>query len=349
MGAGGTPGDERLPLGKLSTGALGFLLDRFGPVATRDAGSRVVCGARVGSDVAVLDMGDRYLVSKVDPITFATEEIGYYAVHINANDVATSGAIPRWFSSTILMPPSTTGAAAERIFADVAAACQSLGVEVIGGHTEVTHSISHPIVVGAMLGEVTKEKLVTSSGGQPGDALVVTKGIVLEGTAICALERRAELLVRGFTDAQVAAATRLLHDPGLSIVPECRIACDHFPVHAIHDPTEGGLANGIAELCSSSGVGCLIDERKIPEIPGSREICAAFGLRPLGTITSGTGLIALPADQGNALVGSLANHGIPAAVVGQLTPAHEGLRLVTRDGSSVPLAYSDTDEITKIF
>src|SRR6266480_2934245 len=186
-----------LPIGKHRAETLQAIFDKH---PLRDP--RVVVGPRVGEDAAVIDMGDRYLVATTDPITFATDEIGWYAVQVNANDIAVRGARPRWFLATLLLPPRTTTEAS------VAA--------LFGGHTEITHGLDRPIVVGTMLGEVAKERLVTTGGARVGDAVVLTKGVPLEGAAIIAREKEAELRGRGVPATVIRRAKGFLRAPGLS-------------------------------------------------------------------------------------------------------------------------------------
>ena len=190
-------GMQSLPIGKLRAETLQAIFDKH---HTKDP--RVVVGPRVGEDAAVIDMGDRYLVATSDPITFATAEIGWYALHVNANDIAVRGARPRWFLATLLLPAgATTDASVEALFADLHAACEELEVILVGGHTEITHGLDRPIVAGTMLGEVEKDKLVTTAGARVGDAVVMTKGVPLEGAAIIAREKEAEL--RAFVEKNV--------------------------------------------------------------------------------------------------------------------------------------------------
>src|SRR5438132_12902676 len=110
--------------------------------------SRVLIGPRFGEDCAVIDLGAQYLITKTDPVTFTAEEIGWYAVHVNANDVATMGARPAWFQATIIVPPGSTGALVRRIFQDIDRSAQTLGIAVTGGHTEVSSAVRQPIVAG---------------------------------------------------------------------------------------------------------------------------------------------------------------------------------------------------------
>src|SRR3989442_1524566 len=163
---------QSLPIGKLRAETLQAIFDKH---HTKDP--RVVVGPRVGEDAAVIDMGNRYLIATSDPITFATAEIGWYALHVNANDIAVRGAHPRWFLATLLLPAgATTDASVEALFAELHAACEELEVVLVGGHTEITHGLDRPIVAGTMLGEVDKDKLVTTAGARGGGAVVLNKG-----------------------------------------------------------------------------------------------------------------------------------------------------------------------------
>lgn len=227
---------DTLPVGKLPPHLLVPLLARYAPPAPG-----VVVGPGLGLDAAVVELDGRLLVAKSDPITFATDEIGWYAVHVNANDIAALGATPRWFLATLLLPEAaTTAALVDTLLAQVAAACAEVGAALVGGHTEISYGLERPILVGTMLGETTRERLVTAGGAQVGDAVLLTKSVALEGTALIAREKADAL---GDLEADLAArAGAFLHDPGISIVRDAAIATAHGHVHAMHDPTEGGVA-----------------------------------------------------------------------------------------------------------
>jgi hydrogenase maturation factor len=323
---------------------LGGLLARHAPTDPR-----VIVGPRLGEDAAVIDMGDRYLVATSDPVTFATADLGWYALQVNANDVAVRGARPRWFLATLLLPEGRTDeAAVTEMFAQLGAACEELEVALVGGHTEVTYGLDRPIAVGTMLGEVAKDRLVTTGGARIGDAVVLTKGIPLEGAAIIAREREAELLALGMPAAMVSRARGFLRRPGLSVVPEAEIACELATVHAMHDPTEGGLATALHELAGAAGVGLRIDRSRIPLIPEGRELCRAFGLDPLGTIASGALLMTLDPAEAGTVIHALAREGIDSHFIGQVVPPGEGVMLV--DGArQEPMPLFEQDEITRIF
>jgi hydrogenase expression/formation protein HypE len=333
-----------LPVGKLRPAFLGALLTRH-PITD----PRVFVGPGVGEDAAVLDMGDRFLVATSDPITFATDDPAWYAVQVNVNDIAVRGACPRWFLATLLLPEGRTDEeAVARLFEEIMAACAEVDVTLVGGHTEVTAGLERPIVVGTMLGEVAKDKLVTTGGARVGDAVVLTKGVPLEGAALIAREKEAELRAQGIRPAVIARAKGFLRQPGLSVLPEAEIACELATVHAMHDPTEGGVATALHELAIAAGVGLRIDRSRITVVPEGAELCRVFGLDPLGTIASGSLLMTLsPADAG-VVIHALAREGIDSHYIGQVVPREQGLLLV--DGSyQEPLPIFEQDEITKLF
>ncbi|MCS6844736.1 MAG: AIR synthase family protein [Caldilineales bacterium] len=333
-----------LPAGKLPNALLDELLRRF---PSHDP--RLIVGPQMGVDAAVIDFGATYLVAKTDPITFATDAIGWYAVNVNANDIAVMGGTPRWFLATALLPEGkTTPALAEAIYDQLAAACAELGVALAGGHTEITVGLDRPIIVGAMLGEVEPARLVRSSGVRPGDSIVLVGSAAIEGTAIIARERERELLDLGFDPALVRRSQAFLYDPGISVVRAARLATQAAAVHAMHDPTEGGLATGLWEMAQASGVGLAIDFDAVPVAPETQALCDAFGLDPLGVIASGALLVALAAEEAPRLQAELADAGLTAAVIGRAVVPEEGLT-ARRGGRPTAFPRFPVDEIARLF
>ena len=306
----------------------------------------VLVGPRMGEDAAVVELGDRLLVAKSDPITFATDDIGWYAVQVNANDVACTGGVPRWFLATLLAPESFTEKEAEAVYDQILAACNALGIALIGGHSEVTYGLDRPIVMGTMLGEVVRDELITTGGAQEGDSIVITRGIAIEGAAILAKEHREELIAAGAAPSTIDAASRFLHEPGISVIAAARIACSAAEVHSLHDPTEGGLVTGLREVAHASGMGLAVEQSSIPVLPECEEICRALGLDPLGLLASGCLLITLPAAQAPTLLGALEAAGIFGCEVGQVIAPEEGLIMVGYEGE-VPLPEFSRDELAR--
>jgi len=334
-----------LPIGKLEPRFLQYLLKNYTHTA-RD--QRVLVGPSIGEDATVIDFGATCLVAKTDPITFATDEIGWYAVQVNSNDIAVAGGLPRWFLATVLLPQDKTDEAlVESIFSQLAEACAQLGISLCGGHTEVTYGLNRPIVVGQMLGEVPRGQIVSTGGGQPGDALLLSKGIAIEATAIIAREKHDELSRRHLPDF-LASCRELLHSPGISVLREARLAMEAAPIHAMHDPTEGGLATGLWELATASNTGVIIEMDAIPILPQTKILCDEYELDLLGVIASGALLLAVEPGYAAAVLDSWKSAGIEGAIIGQLVEKGQGLRLV-RDGTVDALPQFRRDEITRLF
>ena len=311
---------------------------------------RLVVPPGLGEDAAVIDFGDRYLVAKTDPITFATDAIGWYAIHVNANDIASMGAVPRFFLATIIVPEDQASEAlVESIFRSIHEAAAELDITVCGGHTEFTHGIDRPIVVGQMLGEVERDRLVRSSGLVPGDSILLTKGMAIEATAIIAREKRHELLGRGYDVAFLDRCAEYLTDPGISVVADARLATGAGQVHAMHDPTEGGAATGLMEIALASGVGLEVLEEGLYISPDSARLCTEYGLDPFGVISSGALLIGCPAGDETAIARALRGAGIDAHRIAEVRGPDFGLQLRRCDHTLVPLPRFEVDEITRLF
>ena len=336
---------QMFPPGKLPAEFLRRLFQRL-PCA--DPSVRM--GPRVGEDAAVIDLGDRYLVAKADPITFATEQIGRYLVHVNANDVACLGARPRWLLVTCLLPEAGSGVALlDDLARDLAAACEELGIVVCGGHTEITLGLDRPVLAGFLLGEVEKERLVDKGRIRPGDRLLLTKGIAVEGTAVIVREKRA-LLAGRIPEDLLERGAGLLLDPGISVVRDARIAVEAAggDLHGMHDPTEGGLVQGLHELADRAGVGLRVDRESIPVLAETRAICDLLGIDPMGLLASGALLMAATPAAADRVGDALRSEGIPCAEIGETVSGAEGRHWVS-PRREAPLPAFARDELVRVF
>lgn len=334
---------EILPVGKLDMDVLRGLLNRY---ALPD--SRVVVGPKIGGDAAVIDFGEKYLVAKTDPITFATEAMGWYLVHINANDIACSGAIPRWLLATILLPQgASTKMTVDRIFSQISEACRSINVSLVGGHTEVTQGLPRPIVVGHMLGEVERDGLVTSSGAEPGDEILLTKGIAIEGVALLARGKETHLLEKGYSEEFIERCKNFIYYPGISVLEEALIATRAAKVTSMHDPTEGGLATGIVELAEASSVGVEVFLDRITVYDECRTLCKEFGLDPLGVIASGSLLLTASPRDAYILREEFAKRKIDCTCIGRVVEKEKKRVIVSPEGRRALHAYGQ-DEVTRV-
>ncbi|MGD2127101.1 MAG: AIR synthase family protein [Desulfobacteraceae bacterium] len=331
-----------LPTGKIAPDILGKLITDY-----THTGGRVLIGAGIGEDAAIIDMGDIYLVAKTDPITHVTSEIGRYAVYINANDVAAMGGKPLWFLATLLMPVGSRTSEVENIFSQISESCKALGVIYCGGHTEVSSSVNNPVLIGQMLGEVSRAELKPSSGAHEGDDLIMTKSAAIEGTAIIALEKEKELGTH-FPERLILRAQNYLHRPGISIVKEATVVTPFKGVHALHDPTEGGVATGIFEMATASGLGVEVYYDRIPVSEETHELCRYYGVDPLGTFASGSLLIAASPEVSQDALDALAKESIAATRIGVLVDQEQGMKLL-KGSESMPLPVYHQDELSRIF
>ena len=333
-----------LKAGKLPPDLLGRLL---ADIPNTD--HRVKLGPRVGEDAALIGMGGgRYLAAKTDPITFATDLIGWYLVQINCNDLAVMGATPKWLMTTLLLPEGIAIEEVEEIFQQVTGACSEQGIELVGGHTEVTYGLPRPMAIGVLLGEVDEGAIVLTSGVRDGDAILLTKGVAIEGTAVLAREAGQTLLRAGVSEQIVEAASALLFTPGIGVRREAELLRTAVDVHAMHDPTEGGIASGLAEMAKASGIGLTVDREAISILPECSAICDALGLDPLGLIASGALLMAVAPENAGAALAALEAEGISATVIGHADGKQAGVTLRSEAGVQ-PMPTFARDELARYF
>ena len=331
-----------LPAGKLPNDFLAELLARY-----RITDPSVIVGPSVGEDTAAVTIGgDTVLVLKTDPITFATESIGRYAVLINANDLATAGAEAHWMLATILLPCGFSRSQVRLIFVDLHEACQSQNITLCGGHTEITDAVCRPVVTGMLTGTIARDDLIQKQRMTPGDRVLLTKGVAVEGTAIIATEFKDLLLEKGMDEQEIDACRTL--QTLLSILPEARIAWDNGGVSALHDVTEGGIATALMELSLAGGRGIRILCERIPVYPRTRRMAQILGLDPLGLIGSGSLLICCRPHHARQLMADLDKANIAVTDIGEVTSADAGIEAL-ENGQSVPWPRFDVDEITRLF
>ena len=266
---------------------------------------------------------------------------------MNANDVAALGALPRWLLLSLLLPEKGSDATrVEEIFSQVHGACQALGVTLCGGHTEITYGLDRPIAIGFMLGEMKKGDLVRTSGARVGDHLILTKGIAIEGTATLALEMGARL-EKLVGEELVVRGRRFLKEPGISVVRDAQILCRTGNPHAMHDPTEGGLATGLWELAQASGKGLIVDLDLVYRFPETVAFCQVLDLDPLGVLASGAMLVSCAPQESALMIEALASEGIQATRIGLVTDGPASVQIQTEDGQ-MPMPTFERDELLRV-
>ena len=332
-------GSTRFQVGKVPP----FALQRaVYPYLGRKSRSLLV-GPGIGRDAAAIRYGRKVLVFSADPITGTTTHIGSHSVHINANDIATTGARPTWYLCTILLPPGTNEESLRRIMEDMDRAAKGLGIALVGGHTEVTRGLVRPIIAGFMVGETDQDHLLSADGGHEGDTVLLTKTAGLEGTAIIASDHADRL--RNL-DAETLQRARSFSEQ-ISILKEALRTARIRGVHAMHDPTEGGVLNGLWELAEASNMGIEIYGDKIPVALETKAVCSALGLDPLKLMSSGSLLVAVDSSRVEAVARALNRLPVRVSEVGRLLPADKG-RYLVRGSRRQRLESVPRDELYKL-
>lgn len=301
----------------------------------------VLIGAAVGEDCTAISIPEEEVfIMSVDPITGTTKDIGPLAVNITINDLASAGAKPVGIMLSILLPESVEESELALMMEQIDSECEKLGIEVMGGHTEITAAVNQPVITVTGVGRVNKDNIVSTSGARPGYDIILTKWSALEGTSIIAKEKEEELL-KQFAPAFVETAKG--YDKYLSVLPEAAVAVKS-KVKAMHDVTEGGVFGALWEMAESSGVGLDIDLKAIPFKQETIEICNYFDINPYMLISSGSMLMA--AEDGNRLVRELERAGIKATIIGCATDGND--RIVRNGDETRYLEPPKSDELYKV-
>ena len=331
-----------LPAGKLPNDLLREFLNQF---IFNDPS--IIINPGVGEDTAAVNVEpEEVLVLKSDPITFATDSIGQYAVLINANDIATSGAKPRWLLTTLLFPSGVTPSEIRQIIDELKLFCRKWDITLCGGHTEITDAVTRPVVTGMMAGTVTRKNLIDKRNMAPGDRVLLTKGVAVEGTAIIAREFGDRLKSLGMNDSEIDTGRQFLAN--ISILTEAKIAAQFEATSAMHDVTEGGLATALEELGIAGGHRIKIDMDTIPVYAQTRKIGQLLDIDPLGLIGSGSLLICCREAGCEALMAAIGKAGIAVICIGEVLGPGHGIT-AEKGKQPTPWPQFETDEITKLY
>lgn len=327
-----------LPPGKIP-------LDILKQVVFKNLGAKreeAILGPAAGIDCAVIDLDDKSLIMKMDPITGALERIGWLAVNVNANDISTFGVQPAFFLSCILLPKKSNRKTVEIICTQMDRAAKELGMAIIGGHCESTPGLKNLIVIGCAIGLTEKGNYVTAAGAKAGDKIILTKTAGIEGTAILASDRE-EKLRNTITRSTIKKAQKFFEK--ISVTKEALTAYENGGVHAMHDPTEGGVAGGIHEMADASCLGFRIVERKIPIATETLQICKTFDIHPLYLIASGSLLIAADTKSAEDIVSGLKKKKILATVIGEFLSSQNQRIIVKKNRTREELPRPVSDEL----
>jgi hydrogenase maturation factor len=269
---------------------------------------------------------------------------------VNINDIATSGAIPRWLLTSLLFPIGTTALQVKQVMKELKEAAQQQDLILCGGHTEITDAVNRPVVVTQAVGTVGSGGLIEKKNMREGDRILLTKGIAVEGTCIIAREFPGLLSDLGLSEAEVEKCRNLLDRPGISILGEAQIAAGSGAVTAMHDITEGGLATALMELSIAGKRRLRVFSDRIPILEETKKVCGLLKLDPLGLIGSGSLLICCAPESAGGLIQSIREAGIEAKDIGEVLKDGLGIEAFDKeDGQGISWPHFEVDEIARLF
>ena len=304
---------KALPEGKLPIEVLKPILDSI-------RSNNLVVPPRIGIDVGISKTHGKYLVSSSDPITGTDTMMGWHAVNVSANDVATSGIMPEVINVVSLFPNKTQVKEINRVMAEINETARGHGITVAGGHTEITPGLRNPIIVVTAFG--SGSKFVTAAGAKSGDSIIMTKSAGLEGTSILSRLRQVKKIV-----GPIISRSGSLMIRNISIVADAGAAFGTNKIHAMHDVTEGGVLGAVLEMSLASNVGFDINSESIPIENATKVICEKLELDPLKLIGSGSLLIACAPSNSQSVLTALSNRGIKATVIGEFISKNKGRQI----------------------
>jgi len=329
---------QQLPNGKLNTHLLNDLLADI--THTDD---RLFIPPGVGQDAAGLFYKGGYLSLTTDPITFSSNRLGTYSVAVNINDICCLGCKPCWYSATLLLPLGTTESMLRAIWSDLNHQLDHYRVQLIGGHIEVTDSVTRPVLAGQMIGEPMGEKLIDIRQCKPNDQILLYQPIAIEGTATLAYEKQ-QALQAHFTLDDIFAMQNLLDDPGICLWPFAASLFTREGIRGLHDPTEGGLATALHEVADACGFGIRVNQHSIPILKATQKLTQIYQINPLGLLSSGSLLIICQTEFAGGLLTDLPN--APLYHIGHIT---EDDNIILNNGEKTEaLPRFDQDEITNV-
>ncbi len=315
----------------------------FSRIGVKD--QKVIVGPAYGEDAAIIDFGEKVLVVHVDPITGAVEWLGWLAVHIACNDIAVRGAKPKWLLCVLYLPEKTTEELIDKITSQIDSAAKELGVMIVGGHSEYTPGLDRPLISMTAIGLANKDKYVRTAGVKPGDYILMTKTVAIEGTSILATDFADKLREKGVSEELIKSGANFIKR--ISVVKEALILTD-VGVHSMHDPTEGGLLGGVAEMAYASNVEIEIWEDKVPIAKETKIFCEVLKIDPLKLISSGVLLAAVPPENVDEALKKLNKAGINVSIIGKAREGR-GVILYRKSGIVERIPEYIVDELYKLW
>lgn len=300
-------------LGKLSDS----ILKRTVLKQIKNRRSEILSGAGIGEDCAIFQLSDGNLATCVEEYTVADRQDMIRAIYKSANNLATAGAEPVAVMLSIILPERASEEKLKKLMDGAAQAARELNIQIAGGHTTVSKYVTQKLAVVTAYGKLPEGRFITTKGAKPGQDIVISKWIGLEGTAMLAQLKKEEMLGR-YPQYFIEEAAGF--DKYLSVIPEAATAMKSG-VCVMHDASEGGIMATLWELAESSGVGLSIDMKKLPIRQETVEVCEFCDVNPYELLSGGC--LVMTTEDGNGLVEALAEQNISAVVVGKITDSND--------------------------
>lgn len=328
-----------LKTGKLDSDLLKSLV--FEKIKYRNEDVKVRPG--IGEDCAVVSYGDYDCIMSTDPITAAASEVGRLAIHITCNDIASNGVQPLGILLAVMLPEGTTEEDVAEIMSQAADTATEVGVEIIGGHTEITPAVNQPVIVSTAIGKALADTFQTGDSLAEGDVIMITKSVGLEGTGIIAGDYAEEL--EGVLSREEMDNALSFFDK-VSVVKE-GVCAGKVGTHGMHDITEGGILGAVWEMCQIAGVGAEIDCDAIPMEKETDKVCRHFGIDPLRLISSGSMVIMVPEGKVEAMKSAMSEINVDISPIGIIRNRDFGIMMKV-GGNIRTVQPPDTDELYKV-
>jgi hydrogenase expression/formation protein HypE len=312
-----------------------IVLERL-PICSTDISK----GPAVGLDCAIINSHEGFMVVSSDPITGASSDIGSIAIHVSCNDIACAGIKPVAIMLVVIAPSNATREDLIHVIEQASEAAKEIGIDIVGGHTEVSDAVNRFILMTTAFGFSDRETAISAAGAKPGDSILMTKYAAQEGSAILAADFR-ERLSAVLTEKESETAMNLIKN--ISVVKE-GVLCGQLKVHAMHDATEGGILGAVWEISEASGAGCRIDLSKVPVLPETKKICTFLGLNPYALISSGSMIIAT--QEPERILLEMSKNGILCSEIGKII--EKDRQYIDMNGQIHELSPPEADELYKI-
>lgn len=301
----------------------------------------VTAAAGIGADYAALRLEEgEEIVCSIQPVTIGRQDIGTIGVFSALNNIACSGGEPMGILVSLLVPTLMNEPLLRELMGELQSVCEAAGVQLLGGHTEVSRLVKEPLITVTAVGKVPASRRVSSQGIEPGMDIIATKWVGLEGTAILVRERNRELRTR-YSQPFLDQAGCFIDE--ISILSEAAVA-GKSGAAVMHDVSQGGIFAALWEMAQGSGVGLEIDLKKIPIRQETVEICEFFDINPYKLLSGGCLLIA--GWNGNTIVREIERTGGHAVIIGKATDGND--RVIRNEEECRFLERPQTDELYRV-